>query len=124
MSAEPRIVDLNQLSWQAHPTIVGVQTKIIETAATHGQADVLMGQVAVGGTIGWHVHLEASETILVLQGKGVLLYTQSPDEKENAQRLEIAQGIVLTVYAGWWHAVQNTGDEPIMLYGFHTPPTF
>ena len=124
MSAEPRIVDLNQLPWQAHPTLAGVQTRILETAATHGQADVMVGQIAVGGSIPWHVHANASETAYVLQGKGVFLYVEAQADTDSAPSVEVAQGMMMTVHAGWWHAVRNTGDEPLILYAFHTPPTF
>jgi len=124
MSAEPRIVDLNQLPWQAHPTLAGVQTQIIETATTHGQSDVLMGQIAPAGGIPWHVHPDASETAYVVQGTGTFLYAPSQAETDSAVSVPIARGTVLTVHAGWWHAVNNTGDEPMLLYAFHTPPTF
>jgi mannose-6-phosphate isomerase-like protein (cupin superfamily) len=124
MSTEPRIVDLNQLPWQAHPTLAGVHTRIVENRATHGQADVMAGQIAVGGTIPWHVHAEASETAIVLQGKGTIQYTQSKTDADSAPSVEITQGTIVTLHAGWWHCVNNTGDEPMILYAFHTPPTF
>jgi mannose-6-phosphate isomerase-like protein (cupin superfamily) len=121
--SEPRIVDLNAMQWQAHPTIDGVTTRIVETAASHGQADVLMAKVEPSGGIAWHVHERAAETVLVIEGQGVLLFSAT-STLVSQRKLDLRTGCVVTIPAGFWHSVMNMGDVPLLLFGFHTPPTF
>lgn len=117
------LVQLQDVPWQAHPTIAGVMTKVVENRASLPQADALLAQVAPGGAIPWHVHEVASETVYVVQGEGVILCAPAKDETQSALEAPIAQGSALTVRAGVWHSVVNRGKEPIILFAFHVPPT-
>lgn len=122
MTDHPRIQDLAALDWQVHPTISGVLTKVFENSATHALADVLVARVEVGGEIPWHVHDRASETAYVLSGEGILKHAQH-DKNNSPSQAALRAGVVLTVPGGWWHTVLNTGDGPLELFAFHTPPT-
>jgi mannose-6-phosphate isomerase-like protein (cupin superfamily) len=118
------MIDANAINWQEHPTISGVQTRIIESAAsTQGQCDVLMGRVDPQGSIPWHVHQGAQETALVIEGEGVLLYSPTPS-LESQRKLDLRPGHVVTIPAGYWHSVLNMGAGPLLLYAFHAPATF
>jgi mannose-6-phosphate isomerase-like protein (cupin superfamily) len=122
MMNRPRIEDMSRSGWQPHPTIEGVLTKVFENRATHALADVLMARVEVSGAIPWHVHDQASETAYILSGAGILKYRQDEDGDLNVEA-PLRTGVVLTIPAGWWHQVLNTGDRPLELFAFHTPPT-
>ncbi|MBZ0289744.1 MAG: cupin domain-containing protein, partial [Anaerolineae bacterium] len=82
----------------------------------------LIACVAVGGEIPWHVHETASETAYVLVGQGLLKYAQH-DKNNPVSEVFIKAGVALTIPGGWWHTVLNTGDVPLELFAFHTPPT-
>jgi quercetin dioxygenase-like cupin family protein len=121
---ELHITDLAQVDWQPHPTIPGVLTKIFENRASHDHADVLLVNIAAGGVIPWHVHESASETAYVLRGSGKLLSTRDSSQLDSAAETRFAEGIATTIPAGLWHSVQNSGDEPLLVFAFHTPATF
>jgi mannose-6-phosphate isomerase-like protein (cupin superfamily) len=123
MMKQPRIFNIEQMEWQPHPKVAGVATKVLENEASHPHADVFIGKVAVGGAIPWHVHETALETVYVVQGRGLLRCAQTSDGEVSAED-EMRVGVVMTVPAGLWHTVLNEGDEPLLLYAFHTPPTF
>jgi mannose-6-phosphate isomerase-like protein (cupin superfamily) len=121
--AEPRVQNLPLLEWQPHPTLQGVMTKVLENRATHGLADVLVAQVAPGGEIPWHVHENASETAYVLSGEGVIQYAPA-DDRDHPVTIDLKVAAVLTIPPTWWHRVYNSGETPLELFAFHTPPTF
>lgn len=118
------IMQLEGVSWQPHPTIEGVLTRVFENRASHPLCDVLMGQIAPGGKIPWHIHDAASETAYVIQGHGTIFYTLDNTQFEASERGELAPGVAITVAQQVWHSVLNTGNEPMILFAFHTPPTF
>ena len=114
---------LQDVPWQAHPTIAGVMTKVFENKESLLYADALLAQVAPGGKIPWHVHDAASETAYVVQGEGVVLYAPDQDHLQTPLESAIGPGSALTVRAGVWHSVLNRGTEPLTLFAFHVPPT-
>src|SRR5438477_2494284 len=118
-----QLARLQDLPWQAHPTIAGVMTKVFENRDSHPQADVLLAQVAPDGKIPWHVHETASETAYVVQGEGVVMCAPDQDHLQTPLEAPLSQGSVLTVRAGVWHSVLNRGTEPLILFAFHVPPT-
>jgi mannose-6-phosphate isomerase-like protein (cupin superfamily) len=118
------IVDLTQMPWQPHPTIAGVLTKIFENRASHHHADVLLVKIAAGGAIPWHVHENASETAYVLSGNAKLICARNANQFDTAVESKFAEGIATTIPVGMWHSVQNSGDEPLLAFAFHTPATF
>jgi mannose-6-phosphate isomerase-like protein (cupin superfamily) len=120
---QPRIFNVETMEWQPHPRIAGVSTKIFENQATHPHADAFIGQVLPGGEIPWHVHESALETAYVVQGRGRLRCAQTNGGEVTAES-PLSVGTVMTVPIGLWHTVLNTGDEPLLLFAFHTPPIF
>ncbi len=118
-----RLVQLQAIPWQTHPSLVGVQTKVFENRDSHPLADTLLAQVMPGGKIPWHVHTAANETAYVLQGSGLLLYAQDADHREMSLEAVLTMGCALTIQAGVWHSILNTADEPLLLFAFHVPPT-
>ncbi len=119
-----RLIDLQAMPWQPHPTVAGILTKIIESRATNALGDALLGQVLPGGAIPWHIHENASETAYFVQGLGKLLYAPNETERDAPLEVMIMPGCALTVQAGVWHSVLNTSAEPMIIFAFHTPPTF
>ena len=121
---QPHIVNMESVPWNPHPTIKGVQSKIFENAASLPLADVLLANVVPGGIIPWHVHPNATETAYVVRGKGRLLWAASEEKRDEGGSAELVPGIALTVPIALWHSVVNDSDEPLILFAFHTPPTF
>lgn len=119
-----RLLDLETMPWQPHPTIAGIQTKVIQNGAADRLADVLLAKVLPGGQISWHVHENASETAYLVQGQGTLLYCADESQRNTPSEAVLVPGSALKVEAGVQHCVLNTGDEPLILFAFHTPPTF
>src|SRR5215831_20727555 len=114
------IVQFADIPWQAHPTIAGVLTKVFENRDSHGLCDALLAQVAPGGKIPWHVHETASETAYVVQGTGTILCAPAQGQVDNCQQTALTPSTALTVRSGVWHSVLNTGDEPLIMFAFHT----
>lgn len=121
--SKPRVVNLEQVEWQPHPTLAGVRTRIIENGASNPQANVLVANVNPDGGIPWHVHEQSVEIAYVLAGTGTFFYDEH-GKGETPVETGIQAGCVLSIPAGLWHAVANTGSEPLLLYAFHTPPIF
>lgn len=61
--------------------------------------------IPVGGSIGYHVHENESETFYFIQGSGEL--------DDNGATLTFETGDVLYTPAGHGHSVKNTGDVPV-----------
>jgi mannose-6-phosphate isomerase-like protein (cupin superfamily) len=117
------LVQLGDIPWQTHPSLAGVQTKVFENRVSHPLADTLLAQVMPGGNIPWHVHAAADETAYILQGSGVLRYTPDADHLETPLEASLTAGCALTIQADVWHSILNTGNEPLILFAFHVPPT-
>jgi len=124
MQPSLRLAQLNDLPWLPHPTLDGVYTKVFENIESHPAADVFLAQVLPEGVIPWHRHEHASETAYVLSGEAALWCNPSAAEPETATTHPLTVGSVFTVAAGVWHALENLGSEPLILFAFHTPPTF
>jgi len=58
----------------------------------------------------------------VLAGEGILKYAE-PDKRDSPSEANLKVGVALTIPSGWWHSVLNTGEMPLELFAFHTPPT-
>lgn len=119
----PHLQDMNQVAWQAHPTLQGVMTKVFENHQHNPLVDVLIAKVAVSGEIPWHVHDHASETAYVLIGQGILKYA-APDQRDTVTEAPLYAGVALTIPSGWWHMVVNVGATPLELFALHSSPTF
>jgi mannose-6-phosphate isomerase-like protein (cupin superfamily) len=120
---QPHFQDMNQVEWQAHPTLQGVMTKVFENHLHNPLVDVLIAKVAVSGEIPWHVHDQASETAFVLTGQGILKYA-APDQHDTVTEVPLHPGVALTIPSGWRHMVVNVGAIPLELFALHSPPTF
>jgi quercetin dioxygenase-like cupin family protein len=106
-----------QVLFMSDSRFPGVESKVLETLGTHpnGGASVLIARIAVGGSIPDHSHPSEAETAYVVTGEGVL-YTADGDYL-------FAPGVVVTIPPGLTHRLVNTGDVPLEVFAFHTPPT-
>ncbi len=118
------LANLEEMPWQPHPTIAKVLTRVFENQDSHPLADVLLAKVSGGGEIPWHVHENASETAYVVEGTGTLLYAEDERQRGQPQQAALSVGVAMTIPSGWWHSVLNPGEEPLILFAFHTPGTF
>lgn len=112
---EPRHIDSTQIDYTEDARFPGIGIKLLETRQTHPTSSVIIARVAVGGAIAEHVHPAETETAYVLNGEGVL-YTAEGDYR-------FAPGVLVTIPPGVVHRLVNTGDAPLEVFAFHTPPT-
>lgn len=119
----PKVLHLDDIAWQPHPVIPGIQTRVFQNAASLPEANVLLARVEPGGAIPWHVHEISGETAYVVAGAGVIQYAPTDDQTQSEES-PLRAGAALTMPSGWWHTVINTGDVPLLLFAFHSPPIF
>jgi len=83
------------------------------------QRNVHVVLTAPGHVRGNHLHHRGTEQ-LVLRGPARLV----TEEGEHREEHEVAAGVVMrvTLGPGVAHAVQNTGDEPMLIVSFGTEP--
>ncbi len=110
-----RRLDTTTLEYSEDTRFPGIAIKLLETRATHPTSSVIIARVAVGGEIAEHVHPAETETAYVLSGDGVL-HTAEGD-------YHFAPGVLVTIPPGVVHRLVNTGDVPLEVFAFHTPPT-
>ena len=110
----PHFFDAHALDWTEHPQFPGLFIKVLETKATHPAASVTLTRLAVGRSIGTHVHAVETETAYVLAGQGRLVY--GSDDRV------LAAGAGVTIPPGIPHSLHNIGDVEIELIAVHTPP--
>ena len=116
------LFDTNATDWTDHPTLPGLKIKGLEGRATHPHLSFMLVRVAPGGVIPRHVHDVATETTLVVSGRGELRL--DVDEDGNAKDVvQWEAGRGGSIPPGLYHSVQNTGDEPLEILAIHSPPT-
>jgi hypothetical protein len=64
----PVTIDLDDIPWQPHPTIPGIDVRAFQNEADFSPTDILIARVTAGGEIPWHVHDSETEIAYVLQG--------------------------------------------------------
>ena len=114
----PFTINFDELPWQAHPTIAGIETKFFQNEAAFAPRDVLVATVTENGEIPWHVHATDSELAYVLQGSGTLSY--APDEShEPSFEIALHAGAAIVVPPTVWHRVLNMGAEDLLIFAIH-----
>lgn len=110
-----RSIDTNTFAYSIDTRFPTISIKLLETRETHAHASVIMAQVQPGAEIPRHVHAAEVETAFVLSGTGKLM--SATDE------IHFSMGVLATIPAGVEHWVINDGDQPLVIFAFHTPPT-
>ncbi|MBZ0297705.1 MAG: cupin domain-containing protein [Anaerolineae bacterium] len=116
----PINVDFEDLEWQPHPTIPGIEIKLFQNTSDFSPVDVMIARVAQHGEIPWHVHETNTEITYVLQGSGIL-YGAEDEKHEVVSATPMDAGGTVVVPPGLWHSVENTGDGDLLIFASHTP---
>ena len=92
----------------------GGELQIYVAAHSHPGATASFAKftLGVGGALPVHRHDETEEFAYFLSGQGVAVFV---DEDGARTEVRVAPGYVWYNPAGFWHAVRNTGDEPLSL---------
>lgn len=72
-----------------------------------------------GEASSYHNHPDSEEVDFIVKGKGKALWGTQEEETSNA---EMATHDFMTIGKGVFHKHINTGDEPMWLVWFYTPP--
>ncbi len=102
----------------------------LETATTNNETyrtvawtgrylQVTLMSIPVGESVGLETHPETDQFLRLDAGRGRVLMGPTADELTFQQDVE--DGWAITVPAGTWHNVVNTGDEPMQLYAIYAP---
>jgi mannose-6-phosphate isomerase-like protein (cupin superfamily) len=116
----PVTIDLDDIPWQPHPTIPGIDVRAFQNEADFSPTDILIARVAAGGEIPWHVHDSETEIAYVLQGTG-RLYSAESEARDPAAESPMLSGQAVIIPPGLWHCVHNTGAEELIILALHTP---
>ncbi len=111
---EAHLFDAAKTEWTESAQFPGLLVKALETHATHPCARVTLVRLAVGGSIGTHVHELETETAFVLAGAGLLRLGDA--------EAAVQPGAGVSVPPGLYHSLHNTGDVPLELLAMHTLP--
>lgn len=70
----------------------------------------------VEDSVGFHTHgdREEQEVYVVMHGRGT--YLEKDHAEGEARRYPIEKGTITTVRGPAYHAVENTGDEPLVIF--------
>jgi mannose-6-phosphate isomerase-like protein (cupin superfamily) len=117
--SNPVSVNFNELPWKPHPTINGIEVKLVPNEAPFSPVDVLVATVAKDGEIPWHVHERHAEIAYVVKGEGIL-YCAETQGGEVTSEAPMPTGSAVVVPAGLWHSVKNVGSEDMFLFASHT----
>ena len=110
----PAPVDSTTLAWEEHPRIKNVFMKTLLTSADNSLANISLVKVPVGGAVTRHHHPKEVETVYVLRGQSTLVLGQT--------EISFNAGQVVAIPSGLEHELINTGNEPVELIVFFTPP--
>ena len=80
---------------------------------------VTLMSIPVGESIGLETHPDTDQFLRLDAGKGRV--TMGPSEDDLDFQQDVEDGWCITVPAGTWHDVINTGDEPMQLYAIYAP---
>jgi mannose-6-phosphate isomerase-like protein (cupin superfamily) len=110
-------IDFEPMLWQPHPTLEAIMTRFTGIdVPEHPAFDTLIARVDVGGAIPTHNHETTCEIAYVIAGTG-LFYE---GESEAAQAHPVQKGCALFIAPATWHAIENTGSEPMLIFAVHT----
>ncbi len=116
---KPVAVNFNELDWTPHPTISGIQVKLVPNEAPFSPADMVVAGVAIQGEIPWHVHERHAEIAYVVKGEGHL-YCAETQSGVVTSEAPMPTGSAVIVPAGLWHMVKNVGTGDMLLFATHT----
>jgi mannose-6-phosphate isomerase-like protein (cupin superfamily) len=80
---------------------------------------VTLMSIPVGESIGLEAHPETDQFLRLDAGTGRV--TMGPSKEELTFQQDVEDGWAITVPAGTWHDVINTGDVPMRLYAIYAP---
>ena len=115
----PLSADFGTLDWQPHPTLAGIEIKLLPNKAGFSPKDLMVARVAASGEIPWHVHPNDSEIAYVVQGTGILLSAEN-EAHESFSETPMSLGNAVVVPPSVWHCVKNTGSGDLLLFASHT----
>jgi mannose-6-phosphate isomerase-like protein (cupin superfamily) len=115
----PLSAEFDEIEWQPHPTLVGIEVKLLQNKGGFSPKDVMVARVAPSSEIPWHVHAAESEIAFVIQGTGIL-YTAVNEAREAFSATPLAVGNAIVVPPRLWHCVKNVGSGDLMLFASHT----
>jgi len=111
------LFDINTEPWVPHNLFPTVQTKVLETKATHAHLSLLQVKLDAGGSITKHIHPIETETAVVVSGEVEFVWGEG--EAERVALLKPNTGV--TIYPGTLHGIRNVSDAPVELLAIHSP---
>ena len=73
-----------------------------------GKNKILLGKLAVGSSIGYHIHETSSEIIFILSGEGIV--------NDNGEEIPLRPGDCHYCPQGQGHSLQNQGKADLIFY--------
>lgn len=116
----PLTIDFDQLNWQPHPSIQGIEVKLLQNPMEFSPVDIMIARIVPGGEIPWHVHESNSEIAYVLQGEGTL-YCAANKQQDTTTQTAMSAGSAVSIPPGLWHSVRNIGEAELIIFASHTP---
>lgn len=80
---------------------------------------VTLMSIPPGSSIGLEKHPDTDQFLRLDAGKGRV--TMGPTKSDLSFQQDVEDGWCVTVPAGTWHDVINTGDKPMRLYAIYAP---
>jgi quercetin dioxygenase-like cupin family protein len=117
---EPILIHFDEMAWSPHPTIPGVESRMLVNEASFAPTDVLLARLEPTREIPWHVHETDSEIVYTLQGRALLLCAEEKGAAD-VRQYEMQAGRAVIIPPGLWHSVQNPYDETMIGFAIHTP---
>ena len=111
------LFDINTAAWVPHNRFPTVETKVLETKATHANMSLMKVKLEAGGSIPKHIHPIETETAIVVSGEVEFLYGEG--EAEQVVLLKPDTGV--SIYPGTLHGIRNTSSAPVELLAIHSP---
>ncbi len=115
----PLSADFDGIDWQPHPTLAGIEIKLLQNKADFSPKDVMLARVAQANEIPWHVHAVDSEIAFVVRGEGVL-YSAATEARESLKATPVSAGNAVVVPSGVWHCLKNVGSGELLVFASHT----
>jgi len=111
-----KICKIEDISWKAHPTAEDVAIKPLVTKKDDGASvSCLLVRVDVGKEVPMHVHADADDIILPLEGKALMFV-------EDVGEFTLEEGMTVRVVKGKKHRIFNV-TERLTLYDVFSPAT-
>ena len=115
----PLSADFDGIDWQPHPTLAGIEIKLLQNKAEFSPKDMMIARVAQSSEIPWHVHAADSEIAFVVRGTGIL-YSAANEAHELPSETPLSAGNAIAIPPGRWHCLKNVGNEDLLVFASHT----